>query len=109
MLDSELYGHSPRERALLAQIVRHQRKGTPGLDELAPLARRGDAGLVARCALLLRLATQLAPGIHGARLRAERRGLRLELHGDDRLGHWVLARQSADDAFKATFGRPLLA
>jgi hypothetical protein len=97
--DCELYGHGPRETALLAAIVRCQRK---------------DArGLVARCAVLLRLAAQLAPGpdraIRGATLEPVGDGLRLKLRGDDRLGRWMLGRQAADEAFSATFGRRLLA
>ena len=62
LLNSELYGFTPRDVALVAQIVRHHRKGMPDLDEARSLARRGDRELVARCALLLRLATQLLPG-----------------------------------------------
>jgi hypothetical protein len=97
----------------LAQIVRYQRKGTPSLDDVAAAARRGDARLVARCALLLRVAAQLAPGpdraIRAARLEPDGDGLRLELRGDDRLARWMLARQPGDDAFRATFGRRLLA
>jgi hypothetical protein len=92
--------------------VRYQRKGTPGLDDLAPVCRRGDAGLVSRCALLLRLAAQLAPGpdraIRAARLTPDGDGLRLTLDGDDRLGQWMLARQAGDEAFSATFGRRLV-
>jgi exopolyphosphatase / guanosine-5'-triphosphate,3'-diphosphate pyrophosphatase len=112
LLNSELYGHGPRERALLAQIVRYHRKGTPSLDDLAPLAGRGDARLVARCALLLRLAAQLAPGpdraILAAQLRPDGDALRLELRGDDRLGRWMLSRLAGDEAFRSTFGRPLV-
>jgi exopolyphosphatase/guanosine-5'-triphosphate,3'-diphosphate pyrophosphatase len=59
LLNSELYGFAPREVALVAQIVRYHHKGTPELDDVRPLARRGDRGLVTRCALLLRHATQL--------------------------------------------------
>jgi exopolyphosphatase/guanosine-5'-triphosphate,3'-diphosphate pyrophosphatase len=112
VLNSELYGYGPREVALIAQIVRYQRKGTPGLDDLEPLARPGDRELVARCAMVLRLAAQLAPGqqraIRDARLAPDGDGLRLELRGDDRLARWALARQTGDDAFRAAFGRRLL-
>ena len=109
LLNSELYGHGPRERALLAQIVRYQRKGTPGLDDLAPLARRGDAGLVARCALLLRLAGGLGSGVvRGARLHADGDALRISVDGGSGLARWMAERLAADDAFRATFGRPLL-
>jgi exopolyphosphatase/guanosine-5'-triphosphate,3'-diphosphate pyrophosphatase len=48
LLNSELYGFGPREVALLAQIVRHHRKGTPSLDDLEWLAMPADGDLVAR-------------------------------------------------------------
>ena len=113
VLNSGLYGHGPREVALIAQIVRYQRKGTPSLDDLAALARPRDRELVARCALVLRLALQLAPGpnpvIRDAQLVRDGDGLRVELRGDERFARWVLARQAEDDVFSATFGRRLRA
>jgi exopolyphosphatase/guanosine-5'-triphosphate,3'-diphosphate pyrophosphatase len=108
LLNSELYGFNPREVALIAQIVRHHRKGMPGLDDVRPLARAGDRELVARCALLLRLATQLAPALDAAapcaRLAADGDRLRLQLPGDSRLARWALARAPSDEAFRHVFG-----
>jgi exopolyphosphatase/guanosine-5'-triphosphate,3'-diphosphate pyrophosphatase len=112
ILNAGLAGHGPREVALIAQIVRYHRKGTPGLDECRPLARDGDGELVARCALLLRIAEQLERGegrsISQARLVADRRALRLELEGDDELARWSLARQLGDESFRRVFGRRLV-
>jgi exopolyphosphatase/guanosine-5'-triphosphate,3'-diphosphate pyrophosphatase len=112
ILKAELAGYGPREIALIAQIVRHHRKGTPTLDELRPLTRNGDAELVARCALLLRLAEQLDSGqdqsVREARLVAERHVLHLRLRGDDRLARWSLERRLCDGAFERVFGRRLV-
>lgn len=111
ILNAGLPGYGPREVAMLAQIVRYHRKGTPGLDELRPLARAGDDGLVARCALLLRVAEQLERGegqsVSEARLVADRRAMRLVLKGDAQLARWSLARQSGDESFHRVFGRRL--
>ena len=100
ILQAGLPGYGPRETALIAEIVRHHRKGPVGND------------LVARCALLLRLAEQLDRGqdqsVHEARLVAERRVLRLRLRGDDRLARWSLERRVSDAAFRRVFGRRLV-
>jgi exopolyphosphatase / guanosine-5'-triphosphate,3'-diphosphate pyrophosphatase len=106
-----LAGQGPREVALIAQIVRYHRKGTPWLDDCRPLARGGDGDLVARCALLLRMAEQLERGrgrsISAARLVAERRALRLELEGADEPARWSLEYQLGDESFRDVFGRRL--
>jgi exopolyphosphatase/guanosine-5'-triphosphate,3'-diphosphate pyrophosphatase len=113
LLNSGLYGHGPRELAVIAQIVRYQRKGTPSLDDLAALAGAGDRELVARCALMLRLALQLVPGpdrgVRDAQLVRDGDDLHLELRGDERFARWAVTRQADDDAFSATFGRRLRA
>ena len=92
--------YGPREVELIAEIVRHHRKGSP------------EGELVARCSLLLRLAEQLDRGqdqsVHEARLVAERRLLRLRLRGDDRLARWSLERRLSDGAFRRVFGRRLV-
>ena len=100
ILESGLPGYGPHEVAQVAEIVRHHRKGSP------------DNDLVARCALLLRLAEQLDRGqdqsVIEARLTAERRALRLRLRGDDRLALWSLERRLSDGAFRRIFGRRLI-
>ena len=107
LLNSELYGFAPRDVALVAQIVRYHRKGVPALDEARSLARRGDRELVARCALLLRLAAQLLPGAQHPRLEPDGDKLRLQL-GDDRIARQALARGWSDEAFRPVFGRKLV-
>jgi exopolyphosphatase/guanosine-5'-triphosphate,3'-diphosphate pyrophosphatase len=105
-------GYGPRETALIAQIVRHQRKGSPAPGELESLARDGDAELVGRCALLLRLAEQLDRGqdqsVRAARLVPEAGDLRLSVEGDDRLARWSLERRLSDGAFRRAFGGRLV-
>ena len=100
ILQTGLPGYGPHEVARIAEIVRHHRKGSP------------DDGLVARCALLLRLAEQLDRGqdqaVREARLVAERRVLRLKLRGDDRLARWSLERRLSDGAFRRVLGRRLV-
>ena len=44
IVSAELPGFDPRERALIAQIGRYHRKGTPKLGEMAPLRRRRRRG-----------------------------------------------------------------
>ena len=100
ILQSGLPGYGPSDVARIAEIVRHHRKGSPS-DEL-----------VARCALLLRLAEQLDRGqdqaVIEARLVADRRTLRLRLRGDAQLAHWSLERRLSDGAFRRVFGRRLV-
>ncbi len=55
ILNAGLPGFSPREAALIAQIVRYHRKGMPELGPFAALMRDGDAELLDRCAVLVRL------------------------------------------------------
>ena len=50
ILNAGLPGFSPRETALIGQAARYHRKGQPGLREFAPLGRKGDEELLARCA-----------------------------------------------------------
>ena len=100
ILESGLPGYGPSEVDLIAQIVRHHRKGSPEDDR------------VARCALLLQLAEQLDRGqdqsVIEARLVKQRRSLHLRLRGDDRLAVWSLERRISDGAFRCAFGRRLV-
>jgi exopolyphosphatase / guanosine-5'-triphosphate,3'-diphosphate pyrophosphatase len=111
IVNAGLAGFSPREVALIAQIVRYHRKGMPDLDELAPLARAGDRELVRRCAVLLRLAEQIERGegqsIRDARIVATAREVELRLIGDDDLARWSIDRQMDDGVFERVFGRRL--
>ena len=83
-----------------------------GLARAAASSARGDAELVGRCALLLRLAEQLDRGqdqsVRAARLVPEAGDLRLSVEGDDRLARWSLERRLSDGAFKRAFGGRLV-
>ena len=105
-------GFAPREIELIAQIVRHHRKGTPELEELNAPTLPGDADLLARCAVLLRIAEQLDhghdQGVREARIVRVRDGLRLRLSGDDRLARWRLERQLPSETIRRALGRALV-
>jgi exopolyphosphatase/guanosine-5'-triphosphate,3'-diphosphate pyrophosphatase len=113
IVNAGLAGFSPRDVALIAQIVRYHRKGMPDLDELEPYADNGDRELVRRCALIVRLAEQLERGhgqsIHDARLTPSGDdAIELRLQGDDDLARWSVSRQMRDDdTFRRVFGRRL--
>ena len=112
ILGAGLPGFDPRGLALIAQIVRYHRKGTPDLDDLRPFARRADRELVQRCALLLRLAELLEIGeeqlVREARLVRDGGSVELRLEGDGHLALWNVRRQLGDEAFRRVFGHRLL-
>ena len=111
ILNAGLPGFSPRETALIAQIARYHRKGTPSLDDLAARAEPGDDALLTRCAAALRLAEQLERA-RDQRVRHARPAvadgtvtLRLEADGDTTVARWAAQRQR--DVFARAFGREL--
>jgi exopolyphosphatase/guanosine-5'-triphosphate,3'-diphosphate pyrophosphatase len=115
IVSADLPGFDPRERALIAQISRYHRKGAPKLGDLAPLARPGDEDVVARCAVILRLAEHLERGrdqsVKQARLRANGKGINLHLDAQGEnlvLPRWSVERYGDDEAFERVFGRRLL-
>ncbi len=111
ILNAQLPGWSPRETALIAQICRYHRKGEPQLGDLAPLARRGDERVLARCSAILRLAEQLErardQAVRHARVEVgeDTVALRLEAEGDVTIARWGAERQS--ELFRRAFGRRL--
>jgi exopolyphosphatase/guanosine-5'-triphosphate,3'-diphosphate pyrophosphatase len=112
---AELPGFDPRERALIAQITRYHRKGTPKLGELESMSEPGDEQLLERCAVILRLAEHLERGrdqsVSSARLRANGKGvgLHLEAAGDSLvLPRWSVERYGDSEAFERAFGRRLV-
>jgi exopolyphosphatase / guanosine-5'-triphosphate,3'-diphosphate pyrophosphatase len=115
IVSADLFGFDPRERALIAQISRYHRKGAPKLGELSALAQEGDEELVARCAVILRLAEHLERGrdqsVKRARLRPNGDGvdLHLEAEGENLiLPRWSVERYGDSEAFERVFGRRLL-
>jgi exopolyphosphatase / guanosine-5'-triphosphate,3'-diphosphate pyrophosphatase len=111
ILAAGLPGFDQRELAMISQTVRYHRKGTPELDDLAPLCEPGDEAILLRMAALLRLAEHLDRARDGAVARAALHdndvGLELELDvdGDAALARWGAERQA--DLFRKAFGRPL--
>jgi exopolyphosphatase/guanosine-5'-triphosphate,3'-diphosphate pyrophosphatase len=114
IISAELPGFDPRERALIAQMSRYHRKGSPKLGEVAAVAKDGDEELLERCAVILRLAEHLERGRDGsvqeARLRANGSGvdLHLEAAGDLTLPRWSVDRYGDGEVFERVFGRRLL-
>src|SRR4051812_27182184 len=111
ILNAGLPGFAPREVALIAQMARYHRKGTPSLGELKPLMRKGDQELLDRCSALLRVAEQLErsrdQSVHEAHVEVEDGGVRLALVADEQVpvAQWAAERQS--DVFERAFGRTL--
>jgi exopolyphosphatase/guanosine-5'-triphosphate,3'-diphosphate pyrophosphatase len=113
VLNAGLPGFSPREVALIGQAVRYHRKGMPDLGPFAPLMRKGDAALLDRCAVLLRLAEDLERSrdqlVREAHVGAGSDGaleLRLIADGDDRVPRWAASRET--ELFARAFGRELV-
>jgi exopolyphosphatase/guanosine-5'-triphosphate,3'-diphosphate pyrophosphatase len=113
ILSAGLPGFSPREAALIGQIVRYHRKGMPELGPFAPLTEEGDDGLLDRCAVLLRLAEDLErsrdQSVREARALTDGNGavqLELNARGEARVPRWAAARET--ELFARAFGRELV-
>ncbi|MEA2124507.1 MAG: exopolyphosphatase / guanosine-5-triphosphate,3-diphosphate pyrophosphatase [Solirubrobacteraceae bacterium] len=108
ILSAGLPGFSARETALIAQLARYHRKGTPTLGELEPLAAKGDEDLLRRGAALLRLSEQLErardQAVHEAVLTVDdgHADLRLSADEDVTLARWMAERQT--ELFERAFG-----
>jgi exopolyphosphatase/guanosine-5'-triphosphate,3'-diphosphate pyrophosphatase len=110
ILSAGLPGYSTRETALIGQMARYHRKGSPGLGEFGPLARRGDEGRVTRCSALLRVAEQLERArdraVQGTRVEISDEAVCLRLLGEEApLARW--AAQQQGDIFERAFDRRL--
>jgi exopolyphosphatase/guanosine-5'-triphosphate,3'-diphosphate pyrophosphatase len=108
VLSAGLPGFSPRETALIGQMCRYHRKGSPGLGELAPLAVKGDEDRLERCAAVLRIAEQLerardqAVDAVAVEVDGDVARLQVRAHDDVTVGRWAAARQR--DLFEQAFG-----
>jgi len=112
ILNGGLPGFTPREVALIAQATRYHRKGMPTFGELAPLmTAKGDAALLDRAALLLRLAEDLErsrdQSVRSAHAEVEDGEVRLQLvaDGDVRVARWAASREQ--QLFERAFDRTL--
>ncbi len=112
ILSAGLPGFSPREVALIGQAVRYHRKGMPDPGPFAALMGDGDAALLNRCAVLLRLGEDL----ERSRDQAVREAhvstsgddvVRLDLvaDGEARVPRWAASREK--ELFARAFGREL--
>jgi exopolyphosphatase/guanosine-5'-triphosphate,3'-diphosphate pyrophosphatase len=111
VLNAGLPGFGPRETALIGQMARYHRKGSPSLGEFETLAQPGDEALLNRCAAVLRLAEQFErprdQTVHGTRVHLHDGvvELRLEAEEDVTIARWAAQRQR--DLFARAFGREL--
>ena len=111
VLNAGLPGFSPRETALIGQMARYHRKGSPTLGQFSALGRKGDDELLTRCSAVLRLAEQLERSRDQAVDRVEVRRddgrveLRLEAHEDVTIARW--AAQKEEELFRRAFGKDL--
>lgn len=114
IISAGLPGFDPRERALIAQMSRYHRKGTPRLGEIEELSEPSDEDMLERCALILRLAEHLERGrdqaVSEAWLRTNGDGvdLHLEAAGDLTLPRWSIERYGDGEAFERVFDRRLV-
>ena len=111
ILSAGLAGFTPRETALVGQMARYHRKGSPGLGDFEPLARKGDDALLTRCAAALRLAEQLErprdQTVRSADVAVHDDEVELMLRADEdvTIARWAAERQG--DLFRRAFGRDL--
>jgi exopolyphosphatase/guanosine-5'-triphosphate,3'-diphosphate pyrophosphatase len=111
ILNAGLPGFSPRETALIGQMARYHRKGSPTLGQFSALGRKGDDDLLTRGSAVLRLAEQLErsrdQAVDRVAVRSEngRVELRLEAHEDVSIARW--AAQKEEDLFRRAFGKDL--
>jgi exopolyphosphatase/guanosine-5'-triphosphate,3'-diphosphate pyrophosphatase len=108
ILNAGLPGHSARETALIAQMARYHRKGSPSMGELAPHGRPGDEDVLNRGSAVLRIAEQLERArdqvVEAADLRLHDGTADLVLKASDDV---TLARRSAEreaEIFERAFG-----
>jgi exopolyphosphatase/guanosine-5'-triphosphate,3'-diphosphate pyrophosphatase len=108
VLSAGLPGFSPRETALIGQMCRYHRKGSPSLGDGERLARKGDLAQLERCSAVLRIAEQLersrdqaVDDIH-VDVDDDVARLTLRAHEDVTIGRWAAARQR--DIFEQAFG-----
>ncbi len=112
ILNAGLPGWAQREIALVAQMARYHRKGSPGLDDLSELGVKGDREIVQRGAALLRVAEQLERSrdqlVREAHVEVDNGSVRLRLVGgedDVSLARWAAQREA--QLFERTFSKPL--
>ena len=111
ILNAGLPGYTTRETALIGQVARYHRKGSPSLGVAGPLARDGDEAALVRCSALVRVGEQLErsrdQSVHDAHVGVDdgHVELRLDAEDDVTIACWAAQRQS--ELFERAFGREL--
>src|SRR4051794_11790084 len=113
VLNAGLPGYSPREVALIAEMVRYHRKGMPSFGEdVAPWTEKDDQDILDRGSTLLRVAEGLERSrdqiVRDVRIEVVGDGpvvMTLDAAGDVRVAEWAVEREG--DLFARAFGRPL--
>jgi exopolyphosphatase/guanosine-5'-triphosphate,3'-diphosphate pyrophosphatase len=110
---SQIFGLSDEETAIVANIARYHRRGTPQLSHVPYVALdRQDRLLVNKLAAILRVANALdaehAQKVRDIRLVRRNGPWLLELEGAGDLTMEQLAATARADMFMETFGRPLI-
>ena len=111
ILNAGLPGFTPRETALIGQMARYHRKGSPTLGQFSALGRDGDEEMLTRCSAVLRVAEQLErsrdQAVDRVRVKVDngRVELTLDAHEDVTIARWAALNEA--DVFKKAFGREL--
>jgi len=112
VLNAGLPGFSARETALIGQLVRYHRKGSPSLGDVEPLTVDGDEELLERGAALLRVAEQLErardQAVREVRVEVNGDGAELQLSGDEDVTLPRLMAAREGELFERAFGVPLV-
>ena len=112
VLNAGLPGFSARETALIGQLVRYHRKGSPSLGDVEPLTVDGDEELLERGAALLRVAEQLErardQAVREVRVEVNGDGAELQLTGDEDVTLPRLMAAREGELFERAFGVPLV-
>jgi exopolyphosphatase/guanosine-5'-triphosphate,3'-diphosphate pyrophosphatase len=111
ILNAGLPGYTTRETALIGQMARYHRKGSPSLGWASPLMRSGDEDLLARCSALIRVGEQLErsrdQAVREAHVGVDDSHVELLLEADEDVTIACWAAQRQTDLFERAFGREL--
>jgi exopolyphosphatase/guanosine-5'-triphosphate,3'-diphosphate pyrophosphatase len=111
ILNGGLPGFSPAEVAIIAQTARYHRKGMPDPGPMQALLNNGDAKLLDRCAVLLRLAEDLERSrdqlVRATQVELHEQQVRLRLIADGQTSvpRWAASRER--ELFTRAFHRDL--
>jgi exopolyphosphatase/guanosine-5'-triphosphate,3'-diphosphate pyrophosphatase len=109
VLSAGLPGFGPRELALIAQIVRYQRKGVPDSTTCihSPGPETASWFSAARCCCGWLSCSRSGRTSPSARLGLCPMAVPCSCGWDDRLARWSVERQVGEDVFRSVFGHRL--